>query len=127
MQFFFFFNYKVTNITCELISICIKILISYIIYTLFIFNNNKYLSSKIIEIIFQDKNTKNKKQFFIDVLYYFHQIMIKIKEENKIESYLFLIKLLNKHMIICNRAICNCKLLANILKKNMDNKKKRKI
>ena len=114
---FFFFNYKVTNITCELISICIKILISYIIYTLFIFNNNKYLSSKIIEIIFQDKNSKNKKQFFIDVLYYFHQIMIKIKEENKIEFYLLLIKLLNKHMIICNRAFCNCKLLTNILKK----------
>ena len=125
---FLFFNYKITNITNELIIICLKMLISYITYKLFIFNNHKHFASKIIEIIFHEKNSKNTNKFFINSLYYFHQTMIKIKDENQTKSDFLLIKLINDHINICNKAICNCKLFENLLKnKNNKNKEKSEI
>jgi len=44
--------------------------------------------------------------------------MIKIKEQNEVESAFFLIKFLNKHINNCNKMICDCKLFDIYLKKN---------
>ena len=53
--------------------------------------NNNFLESKITEILFQEKNMKKEKQF-LNCFFYLHEIMIKIKEQNEVESAFFLIK-----------------------------------
>ena len=53
--------------------------------------------------------------------------MLKIKEQNDVESALFLIKVLNKHIDNCNKIICDCKIFVIYLKKNKNNLNKEEL
>ena len=119
----FILKYRMNNILIEIIYIIAKLYLSFITYLLFRIKVNTFLESKIIEILFQEKNNKDEKQYFINSFYYLHQIMIKIKEENKIESTLLLVKFLNKHINKCDKIACNCKLLKTFII-NENNEKK---
>ena len=99
----------------EIIYFITKLYFSFIAYLLFRIKVNLFLESKITEILFQEKNNKDKKKYFINSFYYLHQIMIKIKEENKTESALLLVKFLNKHINKCEKITCNCKLLKTFI------------
>ena len=95
----------------------IKLFLSYISHLLIRMKTFSFLESKIIEILFQDKNTK-KEKYFLNCFFYLHEIMLKIKEKNDVESAFYLSKFLNKHINNCNKMICDCKLFDIYLKKN---------
>ena len=114
-------RYRFSNKLNEIIYILIKLVFSYITFYLFLMKSHFFLESKIIEIIFQEKNNK-KENDFINSFYYLHQIMLKIKGENNIESAFLLIKFLNKHINKCNKLSCNCKLFNNFISKEEDKK-----
>jgi len=76
----------------------------------------KYLEAKIREILFQEKNEKSQ-NILINCLYYFHQIILNIKEKNEIKLTLSLIEFLNPHIITCRKLVCNCKLLKPFMNK----------
>jgi len=111
----FILEYRMNNKLTEIIYIITKLFLSFITYLLFRIKVNIFLESKITEILFQEKNNKDEKKYFINSFYYLHQIMIKIKEENKIESTLLLVKFLNKHINKCDKIACNCKLLKTFI------------
>ena len=111
----FILKYRMNNKLTEIIYIINKLFLSFITHLLFRIKVNIFLESKIVEILFQEKNNKDEKIFFINSFYYLHQIMIKIKEENKIESTLLLVKFLNKHINKCDKIACNCKLLKTFI------------
>ena len=120
---YFFTNYEINNVIFEIIYVIIKILSSYISYSLFFIKIQNHFKSKIIEILFQSK--KNEKEYnFINSFLYLHEIMLKIKEDNDINSVYEIINFLNSHINICNKIGCNCKLLSNIIKKDIENKNK---
>ena len=108
-------KYKMMCKLIEILYIITKLYLSFTTYLLFRIKVNIFFESKISEILFQEKNNKNKKNYFINSFYYLHQIMIKIKEENKIESALLLVKFLNKHINKCDKVACNCKLLKTFI------------
>ena len=95
----------------------IKLFLSYISHLLIRMKTFSFLESKITEILFQDKNTK-KEKYFLNCFFYLHEIMLKIKEKNNVESAFYLSKFLNKHINNCNKMICDCKLFDIYLKKN---------
>ena len=103
------------SILHEIIYIIAKLALSFTSYMLFRIKVNIFLESRITEILFQEKNNKDEKKYFINSFNYLHQIMIKIKEENKIESTLLLVKFLNKHINKCDKIACNCKLLKTFI------------
>lgn len=72
-------GYRLRSQINEIIYVFIKILISYVTHILGTIKTNSYLESKIIEILFQEKNSK-KGNDFVNAFYYLHQIMLKIKE-----------------------------------------------
>ena len=115
----FISNYRINNILKEIIYVLIKLFISYNTYLLFTIKTNKFLKSKITEILFQEKIEKNDKNF-INSFYYLHQIMINIQKK-EINSAIELVKFLNRHINNCNKKICNCKLFeAFINEKNLN-------
>ena len=105
------------NQKSKLIYELIKLVLSFISNSVFMIKNCKFLESKITEILFQSKNNK-KEKYFLNCFYYLHGLMIKIKEQNNVESAFFLIKFLNKHIDNCNKIICDCKIFDIYLKKN---------
>ena len=118
----FVLRYIIANKLIEIIYVILKLYLSLIAYLLFRIKVNNFLEEKIIEILFQVKNNKEEKKYFINSFYYLHQIMIKIKEENKIESILILVKFLNKHINKCDKHACNCKLLKSFMINENDDK-----
>jgi len=113
----FLSRYRMKNQKNQIIYELIKLFLSFILNLVFTMKNFKFLESKITEILFQEKNNKKENQF-LNCFFYLHEIMIKIKEQNKVESAFFLIKLLNKHINNCNKLACDCKLFDIFLKKN---------
>ena len=113
----FLSRYRMKNQKNQIIYELIKLFLSIISNLVFIMKNYIFLESKITEILFQEKNNKKEKQF-LNCFFYLHEIMIKIKEQNEVESAFFLIKFLNKHINNCNKMICDCKLFDIYLKKN---------
>ena len=111
----FLSRYKLSNPVNELIYILIKIIISYVFYLLIEKQKYSFLKSKIAEILFQEKNNNNEKNF-INSFYYLHEIMLKMKEQNTIDSSFLLLKFLNNHIVKCNKIECNCKLFDIFLK-----------
>jgi len=99
-----------------------KLYLSFITYLLFRIKVNKFLEKEIIEILFQGKNNKEEKKHFINCFYYLHQIMIKLKEENKINSILLLSNFLNKHINKCEKHACNCNILKAFMINENDDK-----
>ena len=106
----FIIGYKINNLLVEFLYIFIKIIIGLVAYSLFIYKSHSFLKSKISEILFLEKNNKIDK-YFSNCLYYLHEIMLMIKEQNKIEPAYELIKSCNKHINDCKNINCNCKFL----------------
>ena len=107
-------KYNIQSELFEIIYILLKIFISYLTYSLYILRTQKYLGGKIINILFREKNFQ-KKKYFLDSFYFLNELMINIKEKkNIISSHLF-IDFINNHMINCNKQVCNCKLIENLL------------
>ena len=104
----FFIRYRNTSIINEVIYLLIKIILGFITYILFVLKTRKFLESKILEILFQEKNRK-KEKFFVNSFYHLHEIMFLIKEKDLIESAHALFQLLNKHIDNCHKINCNCK------------------
>ena len=118
----FILRYIITNKLIEIIYVIMKLYLSFITYLLFRIKVNKFLEAEIIEILFQGKNNKDEKKYFINCFYYLHQIMMKIKEENKVESILLLVKFLNIHINKCDKHTCNCKILRAFMINDNDDK-----
>ena len=109
-------RYRNTNLLNDTIYILVKIFFSYITYVLIILKTHSFLQKKIIEIVFQENN-KIKENHFINSFYYLQSIMLKIKEQNDIESAFLLTKFLNGHINKCNKLVCNCALFKTFIKK----------
>ena len=116
----FLLKYKKLSGLNEITYALIKIVLSYVTYLLFIMKKHNFFESEIIKLLFQEKNNKDEKKF-INSFYYLHQIMLKIKEQNKVESILLLVKFLSKHIDKCNKLACNCRLFNSLKKKENNN------
>ena len=116
----FISRYQLNKKINEILYILFKLLLSYITFSLYILKTKSFLESKIIQILFEEKNSKNEK-YFINSFYYFHQIMLKIKGKNKIDFVLILINILSNHINKCNKTICNCKLFEAFINKSKNN------
>ena len=116
----FLSRYRMKNQANQIIYELIKLFLSFITNLIFIMKNINFLESKMTEILFQENNNKKEKQF-LNCFFYLHEIMIKIKEQNEVESAFFLTKFLYKHINNCNKIICNCKLFDIYLKRNKNN------
>ena len=110
------FKYRIENIIILVVYTFLKLFLSYMTYLLFSLKTQKYLEGKIREILFQEKNEKSQ-NILINCLYYFHQIILNIKEKNEIKLTLLLIEFLNPHIIACRKLVCNCKLLKPFMNK----------
>ena len=110
------FRYRLKNIIILIVYTFLKLFLSYMTSFLFSLKTQKYLEAKIREIIFQEKNEKSQ-NILINSLYYFHQIILNIKEKNDIKLTLLLIDFLNPHIIACHKLVCNCKLLKPFMNK----------
>ena len=91
------------------------------------FKVNKSLENKINEILFKEKKEKNNNKL-IDALIYLHEIILKVRETDNIDSNIILVQFLSKHINKCNKINCNCKLLNDYMKKEIskENKKNEK-
>ena len=120
-------KYRLYSLTNEIIYVLIKFFLSYTSYLLYLYRIHKIFESEIIKILFQEKNNKND-NLFMNSFYYLHQLMIKLKEQDNIESIIILVRFLKKHINICNKIVCNCKLfrIIRIVEKN-DNLKNEKL
>jgi len=117
----FALKYRLNSLTTEIIYVLIKFFLSYTTFLLYLYRIHKIFESEIIKILFQEKNNKSD-SLFMNSFYYLHQLMIKIKEQNKIESLIVLVRFIKKHINICNKIVCNCKLF-RILRKVKKNDK----
>ena len=108
-------RYRTYSVLNDIIYLLIKIFLSYMTYLLYKIKTNNYLQHSIIQILFQEKKNK-KEDCFINSFYYLNQIMIKIKQENKIESASLLLNFLSKHINKCHKLNCNCKLFESFIK-----------
>ena len=102
----------------DIIYLIIKLILAYITYLLYVAKTNSFLQMKVSEILFNDKSNK-KEEYFINSFYYFHQILLKIKNDKNIESAFLFIKFLSHHIDKCKHSECNCELLNIVLKKNI--------
>ena len=115
----FLSSYETINSLLEIINILQKLVLSLITSLLIKYKVRKHLESKIRQIIFQENNIKNHRDF-LDAFLYLNEIMIKLKEKNDSESKILLLKFLYKHINICNKLNCNCKLLNIFIKNEYD-------
>ena len=115
-------NYKMNKRKVQIMYVLFKLFFSNVIYILLKIKTKNYLEALIVDILFQEKNNKNE-TLFINSLYYLHQLMLKIKKNNKIKSVLLLINFFKNHIKICNKPICNCILLKPFYKKEFINTK----
>ena len=122
----YFYGYRLRNIIKEVIYILIRLLLSYISYVLLIYKTNFFLEKKVSEILFKEKIDK-KNKYFINSFFYLHNLMIKIKEKQDINTAFSLVKFLNKHINHCNNLTCNCKLFEIFIKENNEKLNKEEI
>ena len=115
---FYLFKYIFKNWLNELIYIFEKFLIAYITYLLIIYRCNRHIEKQIVNILFKEKNIKNKSEF-INAFIYLNQIMIKIKEKNNEKQNILLINFLNFHINKCTKIDCNCTLLNAVLRNDI--------
>ena len=94
----------------QIMYLLIKLVLSYISHIIYKKRTNTFLKKKITEILFQETNSK-KERHFINSFFYFHEIMLKVKEQKNIESAFHLVKFLYNHINSCSKLVCNCKLL----------------
>ena len=103
----------------------IKLFLSYLLYLMFILKTYKFFEENIPEILFE--KIEPKKKYFINSFCYLNQIMLKIKENNDINSVYLINEMFQKHIYKCNNNLCSCKLLEPYIKKeqfnNVDNEK----
>ena len=102
-------KYKIIKRKNEIIYFLAVISLSYITNIVLIKIKNLFFISKILEILFQENNNKNK-QYLINSFYYLHQIMLSIKEQNNNKSSYIIIKALKNHFYNCLKIDCKCKL-----------------
>ena len=112
-------NYKINYILYEFILAIIKIFLSYTTNLLLIYRLHFTLKNNINEILFQEKNIKNK-EYFIDSFLYLNELIQNINRKADSKSILFLLKFLYNHICICNKIKCNCKLLTIFINKEKD-------
>ena len=125
LQLFICLLKNLTNELNEIIYLFFKIILSYITYISFEIKNKNYLENSITTILFQEK--KNiKTNYFINSFYYLNQIMLKIKQQKKVESALSLVRFLSKHINSCKKLGCNCKLFESFIENEDIEKKKDK-
>jgi len=117
--FLFLSHYESINLLLEIINIAQKLVLSLITSLLIKYKLQKYLESKIRQIIFQENNIKNHRDF-LDAFLYLNEIMTKLKEKKDSESKILLLKFLYIHINNCNKLICNCKLLNIFIKNEYD-------
>ena len=115
----FISHYESINLLLEIINILQKLILSLITSLLIKYKVRKHLESKIRQIIFQENNIKNHRDF-LDAFLYLNEIMTKLKEKNDSESKILLLKFLYKHINVCNKINCNCKLLNIFIKNEYD-------
>ena len=101
---------KLISLLYELIYNFQKFLLSYFNNILIHIKLRISLENIIRDILFQEK-IHNKEHLFIPAFTYLNEIMLKIKEKNDHKSNILLLKFLYKHMNICDKIKCNCKLL----------------
>ena len=89
-------GYDLINEINEIVYIFMKLILSYGTYILAIIRRNSYFESKIVYYLFEDKNHK-KQNKLLNSFFYLHEIMLKIKEQKKINSAVLLIKFFNKN------------------------------
>ena len=106
----FITNYHSKMFLLEIIYILEKLALSIITYSLIKYKFHKYLENTIREILFQENNIINYNEF-LDAFLYLNEIMLKLKEKNDSDSNVLLLKFLYKHINVCNKVNCNCKLL----------------
>ena len=116
---FYLFKYVFKNWLNELIYIIEKFLIAYITHLLIVYSCNRHLEKQITNILFQEKNIKNK-DIFNNAFIYLNQIMIQIKEKHNEKQNMLLINFLNVHINKCNKIDCNCKLLNAVLRNDIN-------
>ena len=104
----YFIGYRKSNLIKEVIYLLLKLVLGLITYLSFVLKSHKFLESKICEILFQEKNSNNE-NYFVNCLYLLHQILLIIKDNNKIEYTNSLFQLINKHINYCHKINCNCK------------------
>ena len=117
----FIFNIIIKNYLIQIIYLLIKFFFSFATHSLLTLKINNYLESKILNILFQEKSNKNENKF-INALYYLHQIMLKIKDNNEIDTIFLFAKFLYKHIKKCDKPICNCILLKPFFQIEFKNK-----
>ena len=122
----FLTKYRMVNQKNQLFYELIKLFLSYISHILVRMKTFNFLESKLTEILFQDRNNR-KENYFLNCFFYLHEIMLKIKERNDVESAFYLTKFLNKHINSCNKTICDCKLFEIYLNKNKNSLNKEEI
>ena len=106
----------------NIIYIIIKLITSYLTLLLILLKANNTFKNKIIQLFFNERNDKTKNSS-IESLYYMHEIMLKIYLSESIESATLIIKFINNnHIKICNKEICNCKLLKFFINEEILNK-----
>ena len=108
----------------QIIYFLFKCFLSYISYLLFEMKKQKFLGNKITELLFQEKNDKKRKgKYFLNSFYLLHQMMLKIFDENKIESSFILFKYFSSHINNCHQIDCKCKLFQVLTKREKKNSK----
>ena len=117
---------KIINQKNQIIYGLMKVFLSFISNSVFIMKTFNFLESKIADILFNEKINK-KEDYFLNCFYYLHDIMLKIKEQNNVESAFFLIKFLNNHIDNCHKITCDCKIFSIYLKNNFDDLNKEEL
>jgi hypothetical protein len=110
-------KYRIKTRIFEIIYILIKIFFSFMTYYLYLVGTNNFLKEGIINIFFQEKNNNQKDIYFVNSFYFLNEIMIKMKENNDFFYTNILVELLSDHINNCQKIVCNCKLIENLLKK----------
>ena len=112
-------KYEIKSTLHEIIYAIIKLILSYLFYLLLSLKSQKFLESKIPEIMFE-KN-EEKKKYFVNCFSYLHRLMIRMKDKKDINSIYLIVEVLSKHINKCNNNFCSCKLLESYIKKEKFN------
>ena len=112
-------KYEIKSTTHVIIYVIIKLILSYLFYLLLALKSQKFLESKIPEIMFE-KN-EEKKKYFVNCFSYLHHLMMKMKDKKDINSTYLIVEILSKHIYKCNNNFCSCKLLESYIKKEKFN------